>query len=98
MYIRLMLALLVFWFAGCATPQLPQTQDYAFYTDALVNELWFVLQDHPDQLELVKANRGERLSAPCWKEYNKTLELFALTPELRQALQWKSIDTVLKKL
>ena len=100
-----LILLVALLFAGCATTQvaptqttLPGTSEYVYYTDALVNEMWFVLQEHPDQLALVRANVGEVLSAPCWKPFNKTLDLFAKTAGLRAELQRQAIILTLKKL
>lgn len=93
---------LVLLFAGCSnTPTVPQslpaTEEYAFYTDALVSELWFVLIDNPDQAALLHSNVGERLTHPCWAAYNKQLDLYGVTVGIRQALQARAITLTLSK-
>jgi len=101
---RKLIPLVVLLFVSCTTPTtpeqyvLPTTSEYTYYADVLVNEMWFVLQDYPDQIARVRANRGEVLTAECWKNFNKALGALATTPEMRQALQMQAIALVVKKL
>jgi hypothetical protein len=97
-----LLLFLVLLFAGCSNtptaPQsLPSTPEYAFYTDALVNEMWFVLLGNPDQEALLRVNVGERLTQPIWTQFNKQLELYGATVGIRQALQARAITLTLSK-
>ena len=89
--------ILLLLLTGCSTPTpvLPETPEYAFYSDTLVSELWFILDSFPNKVSELRTNTGEPLPVIPWKSFNDRLAALPGTPDQLRALQVQAITTTL---